>query len=776
MLKFLGRALLVLIVLLVIAVGAFWFALPTERIGRVASDRLEAATGRTLTLSGDFSPTVWPRLGVATGPLSISNADWAEAPEMVTAEAAAVAVDLRALIGGRIEVETLRLEQPLIRLEVAEDGRRNWDLSPVETAEPVETTEAAPEADGEDAAGGPALTRLAAEIVDGTVIYDDRATGQVASAEEINLTLAYVEDPGSATLNGGATVNGIPATIDVTAESEGPLSALGALDLVAVIDSELGGVSFDGAVTEASSVAGDFTLSVADPAGAMARLALPPLPAAAGAISDVALDGSVAYGAEGLALETVGRVTRDAVPMTLAANVSGAADWQESGTLAAEINLDAADHVALAFDGTVATAGQVAGRTNISTPDLPRLIAWATGTPADLPPGAAGAMTLATDLAASAQNVSLDALDLSLPGLEADGRLGVALAGARPRITGALDTGPLNLDTFLGTPAETSGGGAGSGSGGGGSGESAPTPIPWDLLRLADADIALDAASFQRAPISLGPTTLRLTVDDGVARLDITETSGFGGLLAATIDANAATERLDITARLRSIRLEQVLSAFADNDRLEGAGALTLDLGGNGATLDDILATLSGEIAADLADGALKGINIAEIARNITGGATGEAARTDFTEARLSFDVTNGVLQAQELFALGPLVRLEGGGTISLPGQRLDLRLRPRIVGDLTGQGGDLAASGITLPVEVSGPWSDVSFRPDLSQLEELTRQQAEEAARQAADELRQGLTEGDPDEALDRAVDSITDTLRQDGGGLDQLRGLFGR
>lgn len=48
--------------------------MPRERVAELAAREFEAATGRDLTISGDVRPSIWPRLGVRTGPVTVANA------------------------------------------------------------------------------------------------------------------------------------------------------------------------------------------------------------------------------------------------------------------------------------------------------------------------------------------------------------------------------------------------------------------------------------------------------------------------------------------------------------------------------------------------------------------------------------------------------------------------------------------------------------------------------------------------------------------------------
>ncbi|MEJ6710316.1 MAG: AsmA family protein [Amylibacter sp.] len=102
--RWIVRICIALIGFVVVAV-ALLFMLPTDKIGQLASDQLKKQTGRTLTLSGDFSPTLYPTLGVKTGRITISNANWATEPVMISVDGAVVGVNLMVLIGGTVEIE-----------------------------------------------------------------------------------------------------------------------------------------------------------------------------------------------------------------------------------------------------------------------------------------------------------------------------------------------------------------------------------------------------------------------------------------------------------------------------------------------------------------------------------------------------------------------------------------------------------------------------------------------------------------------------------------------
>src|SRR3546814_48175 len=51
---------------------------------------------------------------------------------------------------------------------------------------------------------------------------------------------------------------------------------------------------------------------------------------------------------------------------------------------------------------------------------------------------------------------------------------------------------------------------------------------------------------------------------------------------------------------------------------------------------------------------------------------------------------------------------------IPLPPRTVDYVVKPKLVGSIEGQGGASELAGVTVPIKVSGPWSDISYKPDL--------------------------------------------------------------
>ncbi len=136
--RWIVRLLVVVLVLMVLAVGAV-FLIPSSKVTQLAADQFQKATGRMLTVEGAARPSLWPVLGVKTGKMSISNAEWSTEGPMLQAEGLAIGLDMAAMIGGEIKITKIEALKPQIILERNKDGRGNWEFGTAAAAQDTAT-------------------------------------------------------------------------------------------------------------------------------------------------------------------------------------------------------------------------------------------------------------------------------------------------------------------------------------------------------------------------------------------------------------------------------------------------------------------------------------------------------------------------------------------------------------------------------------------------------------------------------------------------------------
>jgi AsmA protein len=166
-----------------------------------------------------------------------------------------------------------------------------------------------------------------------------------------------------------------------------------------------------------------------------------------------------------------------------------------------------------------------------------------------------------------------------------------------------------------------------------------------------------------------------------------------------------------------------LLKDLTEKDFIEGVGNFDTEIGMAGAEPDKIKRSLNGKGELLLRDGAIKGIDLAGMVRNVQAAfglaAAGERPRTDFSELSVPYTITDGVASITNATLASPLLRVLAAGKANLVEEKLDFRVEPKFVGTLKGQGDTKGRGGITVPVKVTGTFSSPKFQPDLKGLVE---------------------------------------------------------
>ncbi len=329
--KWIARIIGFFFVLIVVGVISIFF-LPADRIAKLAADQIRIATGRDVTVTGDVAMSVWPVLGISAGGLEVGNADWSDQGPMLTAENAAIGVDLLAYITNReIRITNIEATSPTIRLESRADGRASWVFTDASGEAQIET-ETAPDR----APQAISIERL--NVTNATLIYDAEGADLV-SYSGVDLTLDWPERLGAATLNATLRPAGSPVEVEAAIERFAGFIT-GQVQPVDVSISAGGGTaSLKGRGSTSGDVAGRLTLDMPSTDAFFAALALPQpgLPPALGQAVDLSTD---------LTLTSDRRLSLRDLTADLGGNaLSGAADINLNGTpqINAQLNAGALD-------------------------------------------------------------------------------------------------------------------------------------------------------------------------------------------------------------------------------------------------------------------------------------------------------------------------------------------------------------------------------------------------------------------------------------------------
>jgi AsmA protein len=247
-------------------------------------------------------------------------------------------------------------------------------------------------------------------------------------------------------------------------------------------------------------------------------------------------------------------------------------------------------------------------------------------------------------------------------------------------------------------------------------------PIELAGLNYVDAQVRLSAAEFNIGSAHFAPVALEASLAGGLLKGTVSNLGAYGGVAngAIDIDVSRDTPLYAMRSELSSVRALPLLQSTADFDKLDGRLQARIDVRSTGQSQHAIMSNLSGTVTANFQDGAIRGLNVAQMIRSLTSGTlTGwqenREQTTDLTQLSASFRIDKGQATTADLNVIGPLVKMTGSGTIDLGTQMLALRVEPKLVMTTEGQGRSSDPVGFGIPVAIDGPWTAPRIYPDVA-------------------------------------------------------------
>lgn len=276
---------------------------------------------------------------------------------------------------------------------------------------------------------------------------------------------------------------------------------------------------------------------------------------------------------------------------------------------------------------------------------------------------------------------------------------------------------------------------------------------PFDLSALKHLNLegSLRIGALKAANIKLAQLRVDVKAKNGIATIAPLSAKLYQGSLDGKASVNAATKGFAVNARLAGVDVAPLLKDVADLDLAEGKGNIAVDVTAQGNTVSGLKKKLGGKAAIDLADGAIKGINLTKLVQGIqrlgkdtkteTLGVN-KSEKTEFSEFKASFKIRNGIARNDDLAVKSTILRIAGRGDIDIGQDRMNYDVK--VIFAKTEQG-----KTATLPVKVSGPFSDLKINVDYTallkdvakqKLDEKKEQLKEDAKAKAREELKRGL------------------------------------
>jgi AsmA protein len=320
-------------------------------------------------------------------------------------------------------------------------------------------------------------------------------------------------------------------------------------------------------------------------------------------------------------------------------------------------------------------------------------------------PKALTQLSATTDFAYDSKALSLERLQLHLDDTQIQGNFKL-LAGDTEALQFDLAADQIDLDRYrppevgAGAPASTS---------------PAASPKPEKSL---DASGTLTIKSAKVAHLDLSNVRVTVAARDKVMRLSPIEAQVDGGRSSGdiTLDSHGATPTLSVDEQLTGIDMARLLANTAGKGRLSGRATLNLKATARGASVDAMLKTLTGHLDANLADGALEGIDVGyelSVAQALIDKSPapvhGNTGHTPFQAFKLTSQITNGVAETHDLTIASQALKVAGQGSANLATKGIDFKLLATVV--------TAPARNTDIPLKVTGTYANPTVRPDIEGL-----------------------------------------------------------
>ncbi|MDH3797776.1 MAG: AsmA family protein [Desulfobacterales bacterium] len=251
---------------------------------------------------------------------------------------------------------------------------------------------------------------------------------------------------------------------------------------------------------------------------------------------------------------------------------------------------------------------------------------------------------------------------------------------------------------------------------------------------------------------------LQIKAKNGIFNLDPLKLDMYQGNVSGVGNFNVQTNtpKSSLSLNVENIQAGPLLRDVLEKDILEGAANARIKLAMSGDDAAMIKKTLDGNGEVRFNDGAIIGIDLAGMVRNVKAAfgleqKPAQRPRTDFAELNAPFSINQGNVNTPQTSLKSPLIRVIAAGDANLVKETLDFRVEPKVVGTIKGQGDTDQRSGLMVPVLVTGTFSKPRFAPDLAgmakkQLEETilgSGQDGQKLDKENLEETAKGVLKG---------------------------------
>ncbi len=678
--------------------------------------RVKAKTGRDLVIAGPTSLSFYPSLAISMRDVTLSAPAAMGGAPIATMQALEASVPLLPLLQKQVNVERLVLRKPVIDLRVDASGRRSWDFAALDQLKLIQLAQATtgrpgqipkelqdfvksanPDSREATVSKGPlaALESLSLEDVrveGGTLRYGDERTGATEEIQTLDARLSLTSISSPLDAKGSLVWRGEPLAFDARLASPKLLSEDRSARLALKVTGRVADIDYDGAITLGRSPEVEGTIALKSPSLKALAALIGATMPDAGGINTASLNGRLKANEGAVSISD----------MTL-----GLDNLTAQGAITVEPR---------------AVRPMIRGTLQLAELDLNRFtLPTAGAAPA---PSKARAAPIQRIAPAGKPAQSIEDLLKANPGQPAPG----------PRVQGYTQRAGWSDE-----------------------------PIDLSAFRLFDADLKLALGRLIYRDIKVGQTQMRVGLKDRAltAHFDDVQLYDGRGRGLLTIDGAAAVPVIGANLAIDGTSAAPLLKDAANFEWVAGRAKVNFAVGGQGQTEHQIMASLQGKADVQFKDGAVVGYNVQKILNGLMQGRFSGLDRqptekTDFSEMAASFTIQNGVASNKDLRLVSPSLRITGAGSANLGDRMIDYTLRPKLVGQTATQGAPADATGLEIPVKLTGSWDKPTIQPDIDGVLK-NPEQAVDTIKQLGKQFK----DGNPD-AMNKAKDLLNQFLKR--------------
>ncbi|WP_077649041.1 AsmA family protein [Salinivibrio kushneri] len=706
MIKKIALTLVVLVVVVIGGIAAVLATINPNQFKPLLVEQVKKQTGYDMVIGGDIAWQFWPSLGFSVEDVAIKNRPGFDEPDLMRLSQARLSVDVLPLMSQTLQVGEIILQDPHVFIQTLSNGESNLTTTSQAAAPQTEPT---PESDSSSETTSTEaktwnVSLQGLSVANASVVVKDDQAGTMTALRDVDLEVGNL-----------ATDVWTPLSLSLRGEQNDARFAVegqGELKLASdVIQSQLRKLALT-----LSAEQGDMAIEQAN-------------------------------------------ITLDSFSLG------------ETAKLGFNVNAQTADIDIESSGKAQVTIAKTQDKVTVQGLDM---LTTLSGGPI---PHSSLSQALAADIVfdINQQTVTVSELTSRLndDDVVVDGKVAVKLTEI-PQVRFALNTNHINLDTLLQTDAAPSQSAKASESGANAPSSSNKQAAPLskeepDLSVLKTLDIAgsLAMKGLTVSNVTLGKTRATVAIDRG--KVDVSEliTQAYEGsvVVQGMLDVTQTPARYQVSKKARGIQVLPLLEDAAEVDLLEGKGNLDINVQGKGLSPYALRQAIQGSVAIFFEDGAINGINLAQMLREAKATLKGESAaaakevrKTDFSSLTASFTLGNGMARTTDLLLEAPALRVRSDGQTDLLKETLDFNVYTSVVETSKGQGGkDIdELRDVTIPVTVAGTWQSPSYKLDIKQLLSSNKALEEKARKEAQRGLKKLLGDKADDDKVKETADKL--------------------